>query len=93
MAHDAHELVARRHRVVGASAFGGEVLVRFLALDGQEGDVFGADFRAVLESARPYLGSLVGAYTDWTPLAGRGELFPQDLDRHDPWQFKNFRVT
>ena len=34
------------------------------------------DFRAVLENrAALYLGSLVGAYTDWTPLQGRGELF------------------
>ncbi len=38
------------------------------------------DFREVLEIARPYLGSLVGAYTDWTPLQGRGELFSEQLD-------------
>ncbi len=42
---------------------------------------------------RPYLGPVVGVYTDWTPLAGRGYPFDEDLDRDDPWQFKNFRVT
>jgi Homospermidine synthase len=51
------------------------------------------DFRRVLEVAAPYLGPVVGAYTDWTPLAGRGALFPEDLDRDDPWQFKNVRVV
>jgi homospermidine synthase len=47
------------------------------------------DFRAVLETARPYLGSLVGAYTDWTPLQGRGELFSEDLVPDQPWLLQN----
>ena len=51
------------------------------------------DHARILEIARPYLGELVGAYSDWTPLAGREALFPEPLDRSDPWQFKNFRVT
>ncbi|MGE5478178.1 MAG: homospermidine synthase [Bacteroidales bacterium] len=51
------------------------------------------DFRRVLEIATPYLGPVVGAYTDWTPLQGRGALFPEDLDAEDPWQFKNIRVV
>ena len=46
----------------------------------------------VLEVAAPYLGKLVGSYSDWTPLHGRGVLFPEDVDTSDPWQFKNFRV-
>jgi homospermidine synthase len=50
------------------------------------------DFRRVLEVCGPYLGPVVGAYTDWTPLSGRGRLFPEDLDVNDPWQFKNVRV-
>ncbi|MGH7045939.1 MAG: homospermidine synthase [Stellaceae bacterium] len=50
------------------------------------------DFHRVLEIARPYLGEMVGAYGDWTPLDGRETLFAEDLDRNDPWQFKNFRV-
>jgi homospermidine synthase len=36
---------------------------------------------------------MVGAYSEWTPLAGRESLFPEALDRSDPWQFKNFRVV
>ncbi len=51
------------------------------------------DFRAILEICTPYLGKLVGAYTDWTPLAGRSTLYPDDIDASDPWQFRNFRVT
>lgn len=51
------------------------------------------DFQRVLDIAAPYLGPVVGAYTDWTPLAGRGALFPEDLDHDDPWQFKNIRVS
>jgi homospermidine synthase len=51
------------------------------------------DFRRILEIASPYLGPVVGAYTDWTPLADRGQLFPEDMDLSDPWQFKNVRVS
>jgi homospermidine synthase len=51
------------------------------------------DFARVLEVARPYLGNLVGVYTDWNPLQARGVLFPEDVDAADPWQFKNFRVV
>jgi homospermidine synthase len=47
----------------------------------------------MLRMIRPYLGPVVGVYSDWTPIEGRGELFDEDLDRDDPWQFKNFRVT
>jgi homospermidine synthase len=50
------------------------------------------DFRRCLEIQTPYLGPVKGYYTDWTPLTGRGELFPEDLDRDDPWQFKNVLV-
>jgi homospermidine synthase len=51
------------------------------------------DFARVLEVASPYLGNLVGVYSDWTPLEDRGVLFPEDVDASDPWQFKNFRVV
>jgi homospermidine synthase len=51
------------------------------------------DFERVLEICRPYLGEVVGAYGDWTPLSGRDHPLPEDLDRDDPWQFKNFRVV
>ena len=51
------------------------------------------DHARILEIARPYLGEMVGAYSDWTPLQGRGELFAEALDETCPWQFKNFRVV
>jgi homospermidine synthase len=50
------------------------------------------DFRRNLEVCMPYLGPVVGVYGEWTPLARRGELFEEDLDRSDPWQFKNVLV-
>ena len=50
------------------------------------------DFRRCLEIQTPYLGTLKGVYTDWTPLLGRGELFEEKLDRRDPWQFSNIIV-
>jgi homospermidine synthase len=51
------------------------------------------DFARVLEICRPYLGDVVGVWGDWTPLHDRERLFPEDLDRDDPWQFKNIRVV
>jgi homospermidine synthase len=44
-----------------------------------------------LAVASPYLGKLTGAFTDWTPLQGRGELFPEKLDVDNPWQLQNIR--
>ena len=51
------------------------------------------DFRRILEVCRPYLGHVVGEYTEWHPLVERSRLFPEDLDETDPWQFKNVRVV
>jgi homospermidine synthase len=51
------------------------------------------DFERPLGICMPYLGAVVGRYTDWTPLEGRGELFVEDVDAADPWQFKNIRVV
>lgn len=50
------------------------------------------DWRRVLEVAKPYLGPVVGAYSEWTPLDNRAALFPEDIDPADPWQFKNILV-
>jgi homospermidine synthase len=47
----------------------------------------------ITDTCRPYLGTMVSAWTDWTPLEGRGVLFEEDVDRSDPWQFANFRVS
>ena len=50
-------------------------------------------FAEMIARCRPYLGEVVGVYTDWTPLKDRADFFPQDIDADDPWQFGNFRVT
>lgn len=50
------------------------------------------DWRRCLEIQSPYLGPLVGRYTDWTPLDGRPGFFPEDIDESDPWQFRNILV-
>jgi homospermidine synthase len=50
------------------------------------------DFRRCMEIQRPYLGPVVGVYTDWNPLKSRLNLFAEDVDRRDPWQFKNVIV-
>jgi homospermidine synthase len=50
------------------------------------------DYARCLEIQRPYLGPVLGVYTGWTPLENRGQLFPEKLDRRDPWQFTNVLV-
>ena len=51
------------------------------------------DHQVLMDVARPYLGEMLGVYTDWTPIEGRGTLFPEQFDADDPWQFENFRVS
>jgi homospermidine synthase len=51
------------------------------------------DHERALEICTPYLGEVVGEYSDWTPLWDRQRLFPEEIDADDPWQFKNFRVV
>jgi len=50
------------------------------------------DFQRCLEVQLPYLGSVEGHFTDWSPLTRRSALFPQDIDANDPWQFRNILV-
>jgi homospermidine synthase len=51
------------------------------------------DFRRALAIQRPYLGSVGGYYTDWTPIEARGQLFPESVDHGDAWQFSNVLVS
>ncbi|HWL17972.1 MAG TPA: saccharopine dehydrogenase C-terminal domain-containing protein [Opitutus sp.] len=49
---------------------------------------------AILETARPYLGTIVSMRSDWSPL-GRERVYFEEkaepqVDRSDPWQFRNF---
>ena len=61
----------------------------------------GLDHARVLEIAEPYLGDMVGAYSDWTPLLDRGRLFPASLpDRPSPlassprpWRWQTLTAT
>lgn len=50
------------------------------------------DFARCLDVQRPYLGKVAGYYTDWHPLKNRGGLVAENLDRDDPWQFRNVLV-
>jgi len=50
------------------------------------------DHELCLKVQKPYLGPVVGVYTDWTPLSERNSFFPEDLDTADPWQFRNILV-
>src|SRR5207253_3519732 len=50
------------------------------------------DHELVLDVARPFLGELVGVWGDWNPLKDRSDLFMEEKDAGDPWQFVNFRV-
>lgn len=51
------------------------------------------DHEYIMQMAVPYLGNVVGHYTDWTPLHQRERLFKEKLDHNDPWQFINMRVN
>lgn len=51
------------------------------------------DHARIMEISKPYLGEMAGVYSNWTPLQRREMLFPEDIDRDDPWQFRNFRVV
>jgi homospermidine synthase len=55
-------------------------------------DADALDHARIMTIAEPYLGEMAGAYTDWTPLVGRGTLFAEDVDTACPWQFRNVRV-
>ncbi|MDE2133916.1 MAG: homospermidine synthase [Alphaproteobacteria bacterium] len=50
------------------------------------------DFRRCLDIQRPYLGRIIGQYTNWTPVDDRNLYVPEELDRSDPWQFSNMIV-
>lgn len=50
------------------------------------------DHERCLQVQKPYLGPVVGMYTDWTPLSDRSRFFPDDIDPDDPWQFRNILV-
>jgi homospermidine synthase len=50
------------------------------------------DYKRCLEVQLPYLGPVIGRYTDWNPLQDRPGFFPEDINKRDPWQFQNILV-
>jgi homospermidine synthase len=50
------------------------------------------DYQRCLAVQVPYLGPVIGSYTDWTPLTDRPGFFPEDIDCSDAWQFRNVLV-
>jgi homospermidine synthase len=51
----------------------------------------------ILKISKPYLGKWISKPYDWTPLKHRDTTFDADakpdLDKKDPWQFKNFLIS
>lgn len=50
------------------------------------------DHSRCLQIQKPYLGPVEGHYTGWHPLRDRSQLYADDIDKSDPWQFKNVLV-
>lgn len=46
-----------------------------------------------MKIAVTYLGEPVGVYGDWNPRQNRCNLFDEEIDEEDIWQFKNFIVN
>lgn len=50
------------------------------------------DHLLALDVAAPYLGEMIGVWSDWTPLRDQTKLYPSQSSC-DPWQFANFLVS
>lgn len=42
------------------------------------------DYKRALQVAEPYLGEMVGQFTDWTPIKNYSNIFPRPVDLKDP---------
>jgi len=51
------------------------------------------DFRRILEICQPYLARWSACTATGRHCTTASACFPEDLDRDDPWQFKNIRVV
>ena len=77
---------------VAVGALGGVIW----AMENPHAGIVEADdlnFKRIMEIVEPYMGKMVGKYTDWTPLKPDAGTFTRDVDTEDPWQFKNFRIS
>jgi homospermidine synthase len=92
---DETRLIAQYQNATGLQVSSAVIAGMVWALENPQAGIVEADemdFRRCLEVQMPYLGPVNGFYTDWTPLAGRPGLFPEDIDTSDPWQFRNVLV-
>lgn len=92
--HEAREL-APYQNATGLQVTAGVLGAMVWAIENPEKGIVEADdidFERVLKVIDPYMGTMVGKYSDWTPLEERPKLFPEPMDENDPWQFDNFRV-
>jgi homospermidine synthase len=93
--HEARRLVPGNNPTALQVAAGAVAAVAWAATNPARGYCEPEDLphEEVLRVARPYLGPMVSAPTDWTPLNDRTGLFDEPWwDPCDPWQFTNFLV-
>jgi homospermidine synthase len=51
------------------------------------------DHELILAIAKPYLGELIGAYGQWSPLQNLDAGLDEHIVADDCWQFSNFRLS
>ena len=96
LSNDEARKIAPHQNATGMQVTGPIIGAMVWALENPQMGVVEPDemnFERVLQIARPYLGLVVGKYSDWTPLKTRGPMCSDPMDASDPWQFKNFRVV
>jgi homospermidine synthase len=95
LSNDETKLLAPHQNATGLQVTSAVLAGMVWALENPDAGIVEADeidFARCLEVQRPYLGPVEGHFTDWTPLTDRVDLFPDDIDPDDPWQFRNVLV-
>jgi homospermidine synthase len=95
LSNDETKLLAPNQNATGLQVTSAVLAGMVWALEHPDAGIVEADeldFARCLEVQRPYLGPVEGHFTDWTPLTDRIDLFPDDVDPDDPWQFRNVLV-
>jgi homospermidine synthase len=95
LSNDETKLLAPHQNATGLQVTSAVLAGMVWALENPDAGIVEADeidFARCLEVQRPYLGPVEGHFTDWTPLTDRIDLFPDDVDPDDPWQFRNVLV-
>jgi homospermidine synthase len=95
LSNDETKLLAPNQNATGLQVTSAVLAGMVWALEHPDAGIVEADeldFARCLEVQRPYLGPVEGHFTEWTPLTDRVDLFPDDVDPDDPWQFRNVLV-